>query len=166
MELTKQDIKILKHEKRLGFVFAGAILTFGLIFNIIFIATPNYEKDRLLLLLFIDLPIIVLSYLTAFLMNRNINKDLRERIKIITTGKIERREHQIDYEPGSAMPAPGMREMKAYSKYILILKGIEYDVEKELFEDVKEGDTVEIHNSKYSDILLGVKKRNKNKYQY
>jgi hypothetical protein len=32
-----------------------------------------------------------------------------------------------------------------------------YDVTKELFESVNEGDFIEIHTSKYSNILLGFK---------
>jgi hypothetical protein len=160
-KLTQQDKKILKYEKRMGYVFAGIILTFGILLNIIFIAT-NHEREGLLilvrawsLLLLIDFVIVGLSSLTAFLMNKKINKDLSIGIKIITTEKIEWKEHKIDYEVGSGW---GRREMKPYSKYILILKGIEYDVEKELFDSVEKGNFVEIHNAKYSETLLEIKK--------
>jgi len=50
--------------------------------------------------------------------------------------------------------------MKEYSKYILIAKGVEYEVEKELFDNTITGDLIEIHDSKYSDIFLEIKKVN------
>jgi hypothetical protein len=167
MELTKQDRKILKYEKRVGHVFAGIILTFGILLSLIFFAT-NHERDGLLillkawsLLLLMDLIIISLSCLTAFLMNRKVNKDLNAGIKIVTTEKIEWKEHKIDYEAGrGSLYIPGLgdmfpklwgQKMRPYSKYILILKGIEYNIEKELFDSVEKGDFVEIHNAKYSE---------------
>jgi hypothetical protein len=161
MELTKQDIKILKYEKRMGYVFAGIILSFAFLFNLFFIAT-NHERVGLFillktrsLLLLIDLIIICLSFFIAFLMNRKINKDLRIGEKVVTIEKIEWKEHKIDYEAGSASLG---QKMKPYSKYILVLKGIEYNVEKELFNNVEKGYFVEIHSAKYSNTLLEIKK--------
>ena len=171
MELTKENIKTLKYEKRIGFVFAGIILAFGLLFNLFFIATKlakSYEKDELLILIAIDLLIVGLSYLTASTMNRKINKDLREGIKIVRIEKIDKKNHIIDYEAGSgSLYIPGLgdlfpklwgQEMRSYSKYVLTIKGIENNVEKELFDNVKEGDLIEVHDSKHSDIFLEFKK--------
>ena len=48
MELTKKDIKILKYEKRIGFIFAEFILVFAALINLGYIL-KNPEVDRLLL---------------------------------------------------------------------------------------------------------------------
>jgi len=161
-ELTQQDIKELKYEKRIGYVFAGIILTFCAFFNLWFFAT-NCEREWSLLLLrdwllvlLTDFVILILSLLTTFLINRKINKDLFAGIKIVTTEKIEWKEHRIDYKAGSGVKAPGM---KPFSKYIFILNGIAYNVEKELFDSVEKGDLVEIHTAKCSEALLGIKKK-------
>ena len=166
MKLTKENIKTLKYEKRIGFVFAGLIIAFGALINL-FIIVSSPEKNWLLLLL-IDLCIVGLSYLVAFSMNRKINRDLREGIKVVKTEKIEIKKSEIDYEVGSGalyIPILGDlfsklwgHKMKEYSKYILIINGVGHTVEKELFDSVIEGGLIEVHNSKYSDIFFEFKK--------
>ena len=166
MELTIDNRKKLKHEKRIGYVFAVLIIAFGALLNVAYIVS-NREKDLWLPLL-IASGIIGLSYLVAFFMNRNINKDLRTGIKEARVEKIEKKIHKVDYEAGSGVlyipilgdlfPKLWKPKMNKYSKYFFIVKGVEYDVEKELFDNVIEGDTIEIHYSKYSDILLEFRK--------
>lgn len=164
--LTKEDIKTLKYEKRFGFIMAVFILSLAALFNLVYIVS-NHEIN-LPLLLSIDLAIIGLSLFVMFILNRNINKDLRAGAKVIDIGTIEKKKHKTDYEAGSAalyIPVLGDLfpklcgpKMKSYSRYILVIKGAGYDVEKELFDDVMEGSPIEIHNSKYSDVFLAIKK--------
>ena len=167
MELTKENIKTLKNEKRIGFVFAGLVIAFGSLINLVYIVA-NHEKNWLLLLL-IDLGIVGLSYLIAFSINRKINNDLRAGVKVIKKEKIEKKKHEIDYEAGSGVlyipilgnlfPKLWGHRMKAYSKYILVIKGVAHDVEKELFDSIVEGNLIEIHEAKHSGIVLEFKKR-------
>ena len=166
MKLTKENIKTLKYEKRIGFVFAGLIIAFGALMNL-FVIISNPEKNWLLLLL-IDLGIVGLSYLVVFSMNRKINRDLREGIKVVKTEKIEIKKSEIDYEVGSGalyipilgdlFPKLWGHKMKEYSKYILVINGVGHNVEKELFDSVIEGGLIEVHDSKYSDVFLEFKK--------
>ena len=162
MELTKKNIKTLKYEKRTGFVFSGLVIAFGALLNLGYIISN--EENGWLLLLLIDLGIVGLSYFIAFFMNRKINKDLRAGTKDVKIEKIERKKHEIDYEAGSGalfipilgnlFPKLWGQKMKEYSKYTLVVNGVGFDVEKELFDSVVEGDLIEIHYSKYSEILL------------
>ena len=168
MELTKKNIKTLKYEKRISFVFSGLVIAFGALLNLVYIVS-NEEKSWLFLLL-IDLGIIGLSYFIVFFMNRKINKDLRAGTKDVKIEKIERKKHEIDYEVGSSalfipilgnlFPKLWGQKMKEYSKYTLVVKGVGFDVEKELFDSVVEGDLIEVHSSKYSEILLEFNKTN------
>jgi len=166
IELTKENLKKLKFEKRIGFVFALLVIAFGALINLVYIVS-NHEKSLLLLLL-IGFGIVGLSYLICFLINRKINKDLRAGTKAVRIEKIGEKIYKPDYEVGSGVlyiPVLGNLfsklwgiKMKENSKYILVIKGIEYNVEKELFDKVIEGDSIEIHESKYSDIFLEFKK--------
>jgi len=71
MELTKENKKTLKYEKRIGFVFSGLAIAFGALLNLVYIVS-NDEKSWFLLTL-INIIIVGLSYLIAFSMNRKIN---------------------------------------------------------------------------------------------
>ena len=149
MDLTPEDIKILKYEKRAGYVFGISILALGGLLSVYL----YFEENRL----FFELSVlisVILCWLTVFLMNRKINKDLKAGTKFVRTERIMETRYKIDYEAGSGL---GM-EMKPYPKYTLIINGIAYNIEKELFENVKEGDTIEIHEAIFSGVLLGLKK--------
>jgi len=162
MELTKENKKTLKYEKRIGFVFSGLVIAFGALFSLVYIVSNN-EKSWLLFTS-INFGLIGLSYLIAFSMNRKINKDLRAGIKVVRTEKVEKKMSKIDYEAGSGalfipilgnlFPKLWGHKMKEYSKYTLVIEGVGHDVEKELFDSVVEGDLIEIHNSKNSNIFL------------
>jgi len=166
IDLTRENVKKLKTEKRIGFVFSGLIIAFGALINLVIIVS-NDEGGWLLPFL-IALGIVGLSYFVAFSVNRKINKDLRVGKKEIKTEIVENKAHKIDYEVGSGVlyipvlgdlfPKLWKPKMNEYSKYILTIKGVEYDVVKEFFENVTVGETIEIHNSKYSGILLEIKR--------
>jgi len=149
--ITENDIKTLKYEKRMGYIFATPFFAFGILFSVVLFATTHETNWTLFFL--VNLSTFPLGYLIAFFRNRKINKDLRTGTKMVTIGKITRKEHQIDYEVGSGSLG---QEMKAYSKYVLTVNGIEYNVEKELFDTVEEVDFIEVHEAKYSEVLLGL----------
>jgi len=107
----------------MGYIFATPFFVFGILFSVVHFAT-THEMNWILFFL-VNLSIIPLSYLIAFFTNRKINENLRAGTKMVTIGKIARKEHQIDYEAGSGMPAPNALGMKAYSKYVLTVNGIE-----------------------------------------
>ena len=168
MELTTKNRKTLKNEKRIGFVFSGLIIAFSVLLSSLYILLNNEKNWELFLL--IGFGIICLSYFIAFFMNRKINKDLRAGTKVVRIEKIEEKKHKIDYEAGSgALHIPGLgdlfpniwgQKMKKYSEYILVVEGVNFDVEKELFDNVVAGDLIEIHFSQYSKTLLEFKKVN------
>ena len=153
MELTKEDIKTLKYEKRIGFVFALLIFGFGGVFSLFFYAIDDFFYSQL-----IGLSTVLLIFLTPMLINRKVNKDMKMGIKFVRKEKIEEKVYRTLYEAGSAYPLPFWGKMKPFPGYFLIIKRIEYNVEKELFESVEKGDIVEIYEGIHSGILLGIKK--------
>lgn len=70
------------------------------------------------------------------------------------TGIVERKEYKVDFEAGSgSLHIPILRDlfpnlwgqkMNPIAKWILIVNNTEYSVEKNLYDNVKEGDSVEI----------------------
>ena len=131
--MTRENVKKLKTEKRIGFVFSGLIIAFGALINLVIIVS-NDEGGWLLPFL-IALGIVGLSYFVAFSVNRKINKDLRVGKKEIKTEIVENKAHKIDYEVGSGVlyipvlgdlfPKLWKPKMNEYSKYILTIKGVE-----------------------------------------
>jgi len=155
MNLTKENKKKLKHEKRVVFCVAISVLAITAVTNLVCILL---NQLNLLLLLLIDLGVVFSCFLIVFLGNRKINKDLKAGIKIVKIEKIERKIHKIDYEAGSSVN--GNMPMRPFPRYIFAINGFGYDVEKEVFDSFSEGESIEVHRSKYSGTLLEFKKIN------
>lgn len=96
--------------------------------------------------------------------NGNDPKPENETIRI---EKIQKKEEEPSYEAGSgAMYIPILgdlfpklwgQKMNPGSRYRLLINGCSYSVEKELFDKVKEDDSVEMHFSKNGKNLLYIK---------
>ena len=46
--------------------------------------------------------------------------------------------------------------MKPINKYMLIINGFRYQIDKDLYGKIIRGDLVEMYYSQYSEILLGI----------
>jgi hypothetical protein len=167
MSFTNEEIKDIKYAKRYGYVFSSAFMLFGIILLIV-----NYTQEKAINILDIrTLTTIFLtigvSYLILFGMNRKINKDLKFEKKLIETKTVEKKENTVDYEVGSgSLYIPGLgklfpkiwgQEMKSFNVLRLTIDGEEYSVGKEIYENVKEGDSIELHWSYYGEIFLGIR---------
>ena len=163
--LTTEDIRLLKYEKRNGYVFAGMILMAGVLFNLIDLAMTEIVHPQSMLVA-VDAGIIGLSWLTLFYTNRNLNNDLQFGRRTIKTAKITRKEKQKTYEAGSgslSVPILGNlfpkiwgQEMKSRYRFNLIINQARYEVEKDLYDKANEGDEVEMYYAEYSKRLLEI----------
>ncbi|MFV0419044.1 MAG: hypothetical protein ACK5KT_09980 [Dysgonomonas sp.] len=81
----------------------------------------------------------------------------------MNTGIVERKEYKVDFESGSGslyipilgdlFPNLWGQKMNPIAKWILIIDNTEYCVEKDLYDNIKEGDSVEIlHTNGLSEI--------------
>ncbi len=164
MELTESDIRILKGQKRIAYVFSGIVLAFGLLFNILYIIMIA-NKD-LLILLSVDAAIVLLSFLISYWMNKRINKDIREETSIVRLAEVQGKENIPSYEAGSGtmhipvlgdlFPKLWSQKMRESSKFYLIIERYRYEVGQELYEKVNEKETVKMCFSQHSDILLRI----------
>lgn len=58
-KLTENDIKVLKDEKRMGYIFSFIILSFGAFFNLIYFLSQKNSGDYLQ----ITLPVIISMFI-------------------------------------------------------------------------------------------------------
>ncbi len=167
MKLTDNDIKTIKNEKRMGYLFSGIILAFGFLFNLISIlAFPEIELTTIAL---VDLLIILLCILISYFVNRKFNMDLKSGTKTIKVAQIQKKQMQTSYEAGSGalfipilgnlFPKLWGQKMKPSDKFNLVIDAVSYEINKELYDIVNAGDSVEMNFSKHSKILLGISKK-------
>ncbi len=166
MNLSNEDIKIIKNEKRIGYVFSGLILALGGIGNLAY--WVSVAEIQLMVIVIINLSLITVSILISFFMNRKYNLDLKEGEKIVKKEIIQKKEMITDYEVGSGalyipilgdlFPKLWGQKMKEIKKGKVIINGTAQQIDKNLFESVNEGDDIEMHFSKHSQILLNIQK--------
>ena len=146
-KLTKKDIKILKEEKRIGFVFLGIILSFGGLFNLFYFII--YEANYLIISL-VDVGIILLGFFVLNSVNKNVNRDLKENKKEFYTRKVENKLEEKSYEAGSGnlyipilgdlFPKLWGQKMTETMKYFIVSNNHNYEVDKEFYNNIKKGE--------------------------
>jgi hypothetical protein len=151
--LTKEDIRLLKYEKRNGYVFAGMILMAGVLFNLIDLAMTDIIHQHTVLVA-IDMVIIGLSWMTLHRINRDLNRDLEAGYRTVRMEKVTGKMKRTGHEAGSGTLSN--QEMKSIDKFQLIINKATYDVSREFFDKVSEGDEVEMYYAQHSHVLLGI----------
>ena len=167
MSFTKEEIDEIKYGKRYGYIFSSAFMIFGAILLLLIFSHSSIIDFYALKIIAIIISTIGASYLILVGMNRKINKDLKSEKKLIETKTVEKKEKTIDYEVGSGslyIPVLGKlfpkiwgQEMKSYEVLRLTIDGEKYSVGKDIFDNVKEGDSIELHWSYYGEIFLGIR---------
>lgn len=89
-ELTDNDRKILKYERRTGFVYGGLILCFGGLFNLFYFVLNTSEQHYLMVIL-IDIGIILLVYFVCNRINLKVNRDLKGNTKELLKKRAEKK---------------------------------------------------------------------------
>lgn len=164
MRLTEADIRLIKYEKRFGFIFAGLIISLGAFLNL-FYFVASAEKS-LLLAIPVDIVILLLSGLVVFFMNRKLNQDLKADYR----KKIDARVGARQSEPvfltgarglkteivGNMLPEALAVEDAASERYFLIIDNHRYEVSRSLYQKVEPGDPVKMYYSAFSETYLGM----------
>ena len=163
MELSENDIKKLKYERRIGYVFMIIIYTFGGLFNLMCYIMEEINLS-LIVLIFINFGIILLGILVAVLINRDVNKDLKSNDKIVSVKKIIEKHTEKSYEAGSGslyipvlgdiFPKLWRQEMRETTKYFIVTETYKHEVEKHEYEMFEIGETILVHYGKISGIVL------------
>ncbi len=168
MKVTTEDVKTIKYEKRLGYLFALFLLALGGIANLFYLATT--EKPDLNSLMLVNLLIVGLCVAIPYAMNYKYNRDIKLGSKIVKFGIVQKKEESVSYEAGSGnlyipilgdlFPKAWSQQMKANKKYGFYIDDYKYDVSREIYDDVAEGEEVEMHYTAYSEMFLRFKVKN------
>lgn len=161
-ELTDKDRKNLRYEKRMGYVFAGLILSFGGIFSLYYLVLFKTPTDYLIVSL-TDAGIILLAYFVCNRVNLKLNRDLKENTKELHMKRVCKKIQEKSYEAGSGALIPFLgdlfpklwgQKMRESMKYFIITNDSKYEVDKEMYDYLKKDSDFYVHISKHSETIL------------
>jgi hypothetical protein len=166
-ELTDKDRKVLKYERRIGFVFSGLILSFGGLFNLIYLVLNKTVQNYLMVIL-IDLGIVLLSYFVCNRINLKVNRDLKDNKKELLKKRVNKKIEEKSYEAGSGalyipvlgdlFPKLWGQKMRETRRYYIFTSDSKYEVEKEVYNDLKKDTDFYVHFAKHSETVLNFSK--------
>lgn len=137
---------------------------------IIFFAVGFYLRGYYSLVVLGGLALVLLIAGICFtrFVNRNINKDLKEKLYYSRQLTISKKKVQADVEPGSGqlyIPILGDwcaklwgQKMKQVDRYYLLHGGGQIEVEKSVYDCLDEEDTVDLFFTMHARSLLEIKK--------
>jgi Ca2+/Na+ antiporter len=163
--LTELDRKEIKNMTRIGFVIPSMIILLAGTLNMYFLLDTKVNFNTQILLL-ADFAIILLCIFISYKMNRKHFKDLRNGLKRIELAKVSGKHNKTSNEAGSGtlyIPIlgdlfPKLWGQKSEPNYLVyfIIDNYRYEVNKELYDKVKEGEIVEMHYSIFGNTLLKI----------
>jgi len=166
-ELTDKDRKVLKYEKRIGFVFSGLIICFGGLFNLLYFVLNKTGQNYLMVSL-IDLGILLLAYFVCNRINLKVNRDLSDNIKEILKKRVDKKIEEKSYEAGSGalfipilgnlFPKLWGQKMRETRKYYIFTSDTKYEVDKEVYDDLEKDMDFYVHFAKNSETVLNFSK--------
>ena len=166
-ELTDKDRKVLKYEKRIGFVFSGLFLSFGGLFNLFYFVL-NKSEDNYLMIILIDLGIVLLAYFICNRINLKVNRDLKHNKKELLKKRVDKKIEEKSFEAGSGalyipilgdlFPKLWGQKMRETRRYYIFTSDSKYEVEKEMYNDLKKDTDFYVHFAKHSETVLNFSK--------
>lgn len=165
MTLSSEDIKEIKYQKRMGIILPVLIFVISSLFLLGY-TLYNAPMTSLNFILAIEAGIIGFSFLLNYLMNRKLNKDLALGTKKIKIKKVQEKQDKNSHEAGSGtlhMPILGNLIPKLWSKEMnpkfimyLVINNYRYEVSKEIYNNTKKGDLIEMHYTQNSNMLIKI----------
>ena len=166
-ELTENDRKVLKNEKRIGYVFSGIIMSFGAFFNLFYFLLNKSDYDFLMLGI-IDAGTIGLAYFVCNRINLKVNRDLKDNSKELLKRKLEKKAEEKSYEVGSgALYIPFLgdlwpklwgQKMKETKKHFIVSNDYKHEVDLKTYNDLETGTNFFIHFANHSGTILSFSK--------
>jgi len=165
--LSASDRKEIKNMTKFGFVLPTMIILLAGILNMYFLLDTKVNFNLQILYL-IDFVLILLCIFISYRMNHKHFKDLRNGVKRIELAKVTSKQDKTSYEAGSGtlyIPIlgdlfPKLWGQKTEPNYLVyfIIENYQYEVNKELYDNVRKGNIVEMHYSIFGNTLLRIEK--------
>ncbi|WP_430815489.1 hypothetical protein [Carboxylicivirga sp. RSCT41] len=160
--LTREDIKELRYQCRMGYIipFFISIVGSAIVITLFEIhinqaAAFDYGTNALLVTV-----VALIAVLVSYYMNHKYYGDISNNYKIAQTKVLERKVRKKDFEAGSgnATTMPHKRSMKSFTRYDFIIDNTVYRVDKQLFNTCHDGDKVLFYYAPKSKYLLSMAK--------
>lgn len=165
--LTASDKKEIKNMTRFGFVLPSIIIVIAGIINLYILVDDTVYYDPQILYL-VDIGVLLLCIIISYLMNRKHYKDLKTGVKKIHIAKVTGKDDETSYEAGGGtlyipilgdlFPKLWGHKSKPNHLVFLIIDNYRYRVNKELYDIVRKGESVEMHYSIFGNSLLKIEK--------
>jgi len=156
MLLTESDRKIIRRECRAGFVVPLLLFLTSMLSYIAFLVNTADPMENVLRTSLIWIIVsLVVAVLIMFLMNRKYFADLREGEKFSELKTIQDKIQRTEYEAGSGVVGASAMEMKAFTRYDIVVDNTAYQVEVEQFLRCNKGDRITFHYASRSRLMLG-----------
>ncbi len=169
MRLTEADIRLLRYEKRFGYILAVLIISLGALFNLFYFVA--FAERTWLLIIPVDVAIVLFAFLVQFFINRKLNKDLRADNRIKKVAVVGAKQSEPAFLPvsrglrteviGNRLPDTLKLKDDLSEKYFLIVNHHRFEVSRALYRNVEPGDGVNMYYSAFSDTYLGMEARPK-----
>lgn len=160
-ELTRQEIDIIKAEKRIAYVFSFLLFFGGVLFDFVYYLVSGIDY----LFFVISFFIFGLCFLIPYLMNKDYNKDIQSGLKQVEVGQIQDKECRDSYEAGSGnlyIPVLGNLFPKLWGSQpkhsrpcYLTINNIRYRADELVYNRVIVGDNIEMYFTTESHLLVG-----------
>ncbi len=157
IRLTENDMKELKFRCRVGYILPVMVfILLSLAAISIYEINYNIDSDSLNLQvdLFLLLAVFLFSCWLSYHMNRKYYADIKNKIKVYSKKKIQKKISTVVYEAGSG--SGNTLGMKDGMRYDLIVDNILYRIDKPLYEECLVGDTVLLYYAPKSNYLLSI----------
>jgi len=164
MKLTDKDIRTINNKKKMGIILSSSLLVLGCLFNLNCLLTPGVKNWAWLTLF--DIGLICLSILILRLMNLKYNRDLKEGVRLTRIEIVQRKEDFSSDEAESVAVHYSLlgdiftklwgQQTKPAHSLNLIINNNRYQIDKEIFDSVEEGDYITMDYSMYSYTLLEI----------
>jgi len=154
--MNDADRKLIQYQCRAGFVVPSLLFFSSLLVSFAFLVNKkSLNSDKEFVFIIWLLISLVAAILISFIMNRKYYQDLRFGEKECKKKIIQNTIQRTEYEAGSGVVGHSAMEMKAFTRYDIIVENIAYQVEVDFYLHSKKGDAVLFYYASKSRFLLG-----------
>ena len=150
--LDEEDVRKLRAERRMGRVFFYLSILAAFLFCVFMLAA--YENK---LYAYFGTPVLLLlGWLSCRLVNRDVNRDLAEGMKMIAEKDIDRIECNPPLGDEPRSNTFNYRLSKYRTGYVLVSGRLTYSIDAETYRRVKDRKRCEVHYAPKSYTVLGI----------
>ena len=161
--LSQKDIKTIRSEKRMGYVFASLVFTTGAFVSMVL---ALLMPGALVPVVITILATLALSILVMFVINRKHNLDIRNGYKQLKQAILFEKEKTVSYEAGSGMlyipiladivPKWWGQKMRPSDKFYFIVEGEQYEVDEDIYNKVEPQSPIGMCYTSVGNNFLGI----------